>query len=301
MQRESMMPNLSVWVHAARPRTLWAAFAPVLMGTAMAWADGGFHAPAAAAALAFAFLIQIGTNFCNDYSDFLKGADTAERQGPRRVTQAGLVSPRAMRAATAVVFGLAFLAGVYLVARAGWPLIAIVLLSIVSGVLYTAGPRPLGYLGLGDLFVLVFFGPVAVTGTYLVQALTWNSLVVGAGFGPGLLSVAILAVNNLRDADQDARAGKRTLAVRFGKTFARWEYTLCLLAAPAVVAALFLTDRSRPAHLLPLLILPLCVQPIRRVFAASGPALNPLLGETARLLLIYSLLFALGRILAGHP
>jgi 1,4-dihydroxy-2-naphthoate polyprenyltransferase len=287
--------GLAIWIAAARPKTLWAAVAPVLMGTAMAYADGGFHVPSATCALLFALSIQIGTNFCNDLADYLKGADTEHRKGPLRVTQAGLVTPAAMRTATILVFSVAFAIGVYLVARAGWTALAIVVLAVLCGVLYTAGPLPLGYVGLGEIFVLIFFGPVAVAGTYLVQALDLRWEVIAAGSGAGLLSVAILVVNNLRDADEDARAGKRTLAVRFGKSFARFEYAACLAGAVAIPGAMVLVTGQRPYCLLSCLILLPALTSVRKVFALSeGALLNPVLGETARLLLTYSVLFSIG-------
>ena len=291
MTHARSLPAGSVWLAAARPKTLGAAVAPVLMGTAMAFGDGVGHALSAALALLGALLIQIGTNFSNDYADFLKGADTHERQGPLRVTQAGLVSPEQVRAATILTFGLSVGIGAYLIWRGGWPVLAIGVASILSGVLYTAGPRPLGYLGLGDLFVLVFFGPVAVGGTYYVQALDIEAYVLAAGLAPGLLSVAILAVNNLRDVDQDRQVGKRTLAVRFGRGFARAEYGLCVVGALLVPVALaVLLDRW--ALLACLLTAPLAWIAVRRVRTADGGALNPMLGATGRLLLVFSVVFA---------
>lgn len=289
--------RLHLWVHAARPKTLWAAFAPVLIGSAMAAADGVFHAPSALAALLGAFLIQIGTNFANDYGDYIKGADAHDRQGPLRVTQAGLVTPQAMRLATVLTFLAALACFFALVARGGWPLVAIGVASVVSGALYTLGPRPLGYLGLGDCFVLVFFGPVAVGGTYYVQARAWSGASLLAGVGPGLLAVAILVVNNLRDIEGDAKAGKRTLAVRLGRRFARLEYAACVFAATvAVPLALWLAGGcAHPGALLPILALPAFRGSLRAVFAATVPAqLNPQLGATARGLLIFSVLFAVG-------
>lgn len=294
------MSNFQTWILAVRPKTLWAAFAPVLIGVAMAQADGVMHAPSALAALLGAFLIQIGTNFANDYGDFKKGVDAQNRQGPLRVTQAGLVTPRAMLRATVLVFFLAALVSAYLVWRAGWPIVIIAVLSIGSGVLYTVGPRPFGYVGLGDLFVLIFFGPVAVGGTYYVQALGCPPAVLLAGLAPGLLAVAILVVNNLRDVEGDARAGKRTLAVRFGETFARVEYALCVVGATVLVpVALVLCQGGR--HRLVLvatLALPLMAVPLKTVLiTGTGATLNPALGGTARGLLIYSVLFALGWVL----
>lgn len=292
------MNRIGIWLHAARPKTLWAAFAPVMIGTAMAYSDGAFHAPAALAALLGALLIQVGTNFCNDYADFKKGADTAERQGPLRVTQAGLIAPRTMLAATAGVYALACIAGIYLVFRCGWPLLAVGALSIAAGIGYTAGPFPFGYRGWGDAFVLVFFGPVAVAGTYYVQALRVPLAPVLAGLAPGFLAVAILVVNNLRDVDEDTRTGKRTLAVRFGRSFARREYLLCLLAAALTPAALVALTRSHALSLLAMLVAPVALPAVRRVFGGTtGEVLNPMLAYTARLLLLYSAIFSIGWIL----
>lgn len=290
----------ALWLHAARPKTLWAAFAPVLIGTAMAVADGRAHAPAALAALLAATLIQIGTNFANDLGDYCRGADAQDRQGPLRLTQAGLVTPRTMLAATVFVFAAAFLCSLYLVWRGGWPLLVIGLLAILSGALYTAGPWPLAYVGLGDVFVLIFFGPVAVAGTYYAQALVWSPATWGAGLAPGLLAVAILVVNNLRDHDGDARARKRTLVVRFGRRFARLEYTACVAGA-ALVPPLLLAMGGGSAPrgvLLALLGLLALIAPLRAVWTREdAPSLNPQLGATARGLLIYSVLFAVGWIL----
>lgn len=284
-----------VWLLAARPKTLPACIAPVIMGAAMAWADGVFHAPAALAAALGALFIQIGTNFANDYFDFVKGTDTAERVGPTRATQAGLVSPETMRRAMVVAFALAFLPGAYLMWRGGLPIVAIGLVSVACGVLYTGGPYPLGYLGLGDVFVLVFFGPVAVAGTYYVQAQVFDWTPVAAGLAPGLLSTAILCVNNLRDADGDVRTGKRTLAVRFGKTFARREYVACILGAcvgvPLLLWAAFGADHPT---LLAMAALPAAIAPTRAVFTRDGAALNNTLAATGKVLVIFSALFALG-------
>ncbi|MDA0577988.1 MAG: 1,4-dihydroxy-2-naphthoate polyprenyltransferase [Verrucomicrobia bacterium] len=286
-----------VWLQAARPKTLSAAFAPVLIGSAMALADGVWHMPAALAALLGAWLIQIGTNFANDYGDFIKGADAHDRQGPLRATQAGLIAPRAMLRAALVMFALAAVVSVYLVLRAGWPLVAIAALSIVSGVLYTVGPWPLAYKGLGDLFVLIFFGPVAVGGTYYVQALVCPWPVLLAGLAPGLLAAAILVVNNLRDIKGDARVGKRTLAVRFGVPLARVEYVVCVVGATVLVpVALLYGSDGRHARVL-LASLTLCGmwRCLRTVcVAAPSAALNPVLAQTARSLLVFSILFAIG-------
>ncbi|NKB24277.1 MAG: 1,4-dihydroxy-2-naphthoate polyprenyltransferase [Kiritimatiellae bacterium] len=293
--KRTQLSSSAIWIIACRPKTLWAAFSPVLIGTAIAYSDGFVHLLSASVALLFAVFIQIGTNFCNDVADFKKGADTKERKGPLRATQAGLVSPQTMIWATSLAFGIAFLFCLYLIYRAGWPIAIIGIFSILFGILYTAGPFPLGYHGLGDLFVLVFFGPVAVVTTYYVQALEINWIVILAGFPPGFLSVAILVVNNLRDREEDAKVGKKTWAVRFGKTFARLEYVTCI--GGAVIIPVFLVFRlsERMYALTTILILILALPAIRKMFnATSGTVLNPLLGYTAKLLLLYSVLFAMG-------
>lgn len=287
-------PAWRVWWWAARPRTLGAAFSPVLVGTGLAAAAGAAHLPSALAALLAASLLQIGTNLANDYSDWHRGADTAERLGPPRVTQQGWVAPRQVVRAAALAFAAAALVGGYLVWRGGWPILGIGLAGVLCGVTYTGGPLPFGYLGLGDLVVALFFGPVAVGGTVLVQAQRWLPGWGWASVGPGALCTAILVVNNLRDRHTDARAGKRTLAVRWGARTCRWEYALLLLlafAAPALAAAL---DRLRPGVLCVALAAPLALLELQRVRRRDGAALNASLGGTARLALLYGVLFALG-------
>ncbi len=227
-----------IWLEAARPRTLPAAIAPVVAGSALAWRVGAFDAAAAVICLVFSLLVQIGANFANDYYDFVKGADTGARVGPRRAVAAGLVSPAAMRRAVVGVFLLAFVTGLMLVAWGGWWLVAIGVACVASAIAYTGGPYPLGYLGLGDVFVFVFFGLVAVAATFYVQA-GW----VGAdawlvAIAIGALTTNILVVNNYRDADSDARAGKRTLVVRFGRRFAEVQFAAAHVAACAVLVAL---------------------------------------------------------------
>jgi len=287
--------SAAVWWQAARPRTLPAAAAPVVMGTAMAWREGAMHLPAASAAMAGALLLQIGTNYANDYYDHVKGADTDARIGPTRATAAGLVTPAAMKRAFVWVFAVAFVLGMGLVWRAGWPLLVIGVTSVACGVLYTGGPRPLGYLGLGDVLVLAFFGPVALAGTYYVQALRWSDAAVIAGLGPGLIATALLAVNNLRDAETDAEAGKRTLAVRFGRRFAKVEYTGALLTAAAVPVALW-WGFGGPAWCLLATAACLTAAPsITAVIRAEpGDRLGGALAGTGRLLALYGLLFAAG-------
>ncbi len=291
-------PRPGVWLQAARPRTLAASVAPVMIGTVMAAADGAAHGPAAAVALVAALLIQIGTNLANDYFDYVKGADTAARTGPRRMVQSGLVTPLAMRRAALLVFAIALVVGSYLVWRGGWPILVVGLVSILSGVLYTGGPHPLGYRGLGEVFVLVFFGPVAVGGTYYVQALTLDPWVLVAGLGPGLVSVAILTVNNLRDIHTDAVAGKRTLAVRFGPAFARWEYAGALAAASLLPLVFLATGEAGVAMVLTTLVMAAAVPSLRTVFTSrDAAALNRSLGATGGLLMLHALLFSVGWLL----
>jgi 1,4-dihydroxy-2-naphthoate polyprenyltransferase len=292
------MPTLQTWLMAARPKTLPAAVAPVLIGTAMAYAEGHCSLLIAAATLLAALCIQIGTNFANDYFDFIHGTDTDERLGPTRVTQAGLVSLSAMRWATLISFLIAAGFGCILVFYGGWPILLIGVLSIAAGVLYTAGPFPLGYMGLGDILVLIFFGFIAVGGTYYLQAGTLNTAVLIAGVGPGLLSTAILAVNNLRDRETDTKTGKRTLAVRFGARFAQYEYLLAILVTAGLPIALCLMTADHYFSLIATPALLLTIPSVKRVFGrATGPELNAVLGATGRALFIYSALFSIGWIL----
>jgi len=292
---------LKNWLLAIRPHTLPAAIAPVLIGSAMAFGDGGFHAPSALVALLAALSIQIGTNLANDYFDFKKGADRADRLGPQRVTQTGLITPRVVLWAALFFFALAALASVYLTYRAGMCIPIIAAASIISGIFYTAGPRPLGYLGLGDLFVLIFFGPVAVGGTYFVQTLEINWAVIVAGFAPGLLSMAILAVNNLRDIDTDRRANKLTLAVRFGRSFVMSEYLFCIIAACLIPFAVFLITDDHQGIAAASLVGFLAIGCVQAAFThTDGPSLNRVLVATGRLTLVYSALFSIGWVLCSR-
>ena len=286
--------SLKIWFQATRPKTLLAALAPVLIGTSMAFEAGKAHWLSAILALLGAICIQIGTNFYNDYADFLKGADTQDRVGPRRATQAGLVSPDAMRWASYIAFGLAVVAGSYLIFRGGWPVVWIGVASIASGFLYTAGRYALAYTGLGDLFVLIFFGPVAVGGTYYVQALEMPMIVLFAGLSPGLLAVAILLVNNIRDVHQDAVAQKKTLVVRLGRAFGIGFYAFCVTAALLVPVAIVVRMQDHFAILATPLV-GLFAWPVIKTLIQEkdAQALNPLLGSTARILLLYSVSFSL--------
>ena len=284
---------LPTWIAAARLRTLPAAVVPVVVGTACAAASGGVALGPALAALAGALAIQIGTNFANDVFDAERGADGPDRIGPLRAVAAGLISPGAMKRAMIAAFGVATLLGVYLVAVAGWPVVAIGAASVISGIAYTGGPWPLGYHGLGDLFVLVFFGFVAVCGTAFVQLGRVPDLAIAASVPVGALATAILVVNNLRDRATDERAGKRTLAVRLGRRGALIEYAALVAIAYAVPAVL--AAGGRLAVALPLLSAPIAALRVRALIAASdGPAFNHCLAATAQLLLLFGGLFAAG-------
>jgi 1,4-dihydroxy-2-naphthoate octaprenyltransferase len=286
-----------VWASASRPRTLPAAVAPVIVGSAMAGHDHAFDAAAAALCLAFALLIQVGTNYANDYYDFVNGADTAARVGPRRAVASGLVAPVAMRRAMAGVFAAAFAIGLGLLHWGGPWMLAVGVASILCGVAYTGGPWPLGYHGLGDAFVFVFFGLVAVTVTYFVQAGRISGHAVLASVPIGLLAANILLVNNYRDAETDAAASKRTLVVRFGRRFARAQFALSLAAAYAVPLVFKATGYGW-ACLIPLLSLPVAVAHVRRLGAnATHGEQVALLGDTGKLLAVYALLFAAGVLL----
>ncbi len=285
------------WILAARPATLTAALVPVAVGTACAYAAGGLRWGPALAALAGAIWIQIGTNFANDVFDAEKGADTEDRLGPTRAVAAGLITPAAMRVAMVVAFGLASLAGLYLTWAAGWPVMVIGVASVLSGIAYTGGPYPLGYNGLGDVFVMVFFGFVAVVGTVYVQTLDTPPLAWLASIPVGALATAILVVNNLRDIETDVVAGKRTLAVRFGRSSAVAEYAALLVAAYAVPLSL-LASRG-PFILLPLASAPIGVWLVRRVATESGRSLNATLARTAQLLLLYGALWSAGIVISS--
>lgn len=287
-----------VWLMATRPPTLTAAIAPVLVGTAAADAVGPLRALPFVAALAAAILIQIGTNFANDLADFQRGADHAGRVGPTRVTQSGLVSQRQMWGAVLLIFGCAALIGGYLIVVAGWPILAVGVAAIVAGLAYTGGPWPFGYHGLGDLFVFLFFGLIAVMGSYYVQRedLTWEAL--AAAISVGLTVTAILVVNNLRDIESDRAGGKGTLAVRLGPRLTRVEYGLLLLAPYGLVAVLSATGLLPWWSWLCWLSLPLAVHLTRRVaLGAMGCHLNPLLKQTGRLHLLFGILLAISLIL----
>jgi len=285
---------MNPWIAAARPKTLAAGVVPVLLGTALV--PRPIHLGIFAATLAGSVLIQIGTNLVNDALDFRKGADTAERLGPLRVTQAGLLSADAVLRGAYVCFVLAALCGIPLIVRAGWPMIAIGVGSIIAAYVYTGGPYPLAYNGLGELFVLIFFGFIAVGGTYYAQALRWPPEALLAGFAAGSLAIVLLAINNLRDLPSDAVSKKRTLAVRFGERFARVEiafFALVPFAALAAIACL----RAQWGLLLAALALPLAITLLRRVTRSSGRELNRCLAMAGALEWAFGILFGIGSLL----
>jgi len=291
--------TLRLWLVAARPRTLPAAIAPVLVGTALAGSEDVFRPLAFVAALVGSVFIQVGTNLSNDYSDARRGADTEDRLGPVRVTAGGLMPPQTVLVGTYVAFGIAVAAGAYLAAVAGWELLAVGVVSILAGVLYTGGPRPYGYAGLGELFVFLFFGVVAVSGSYFVQTehVTWEALALSVPIG--LLAAAILVVNNVRDHDTDARAGKNTLAVKLGRPRARRLFAAMLALAYVVPVAIVLAGGLSPWVLLPFVSLPLVPPLVRAVGTRTdGPALNAALADTGRLLAVFALLLGGGVLLS---
>jgi len=297
------------WLAAARPQTLPAAAAPIVVGGGLAWADGVFSLGPLLAAFVGAALIQIGTNFANDYYDAIQGADTEAREGFTRVTQSGIIAPERVKRAMYLTFATAIVVGSYLVYVGGAPILVIGLLSVISGIAYTGGPYPLGYHGLGDLFVFVFFGVIAVMGTYYVQAAAVLAAPLSTTIPPGTvtataflaslpvaaISTNILVVNNIRDRKEDVTTGKRTLAVRFGYRVSRLEYTGLFGLAYLVPVWLWAVDGWSLTVLLPLLTLPIAAMVTRIVWTkTSGAALNPALETTGKLLAAYSLLFGIG-------
>ncbi len=287
------MSRFANWISAARLRTLPAAVVPVVVGTAVAFAVRAIAWVPALAALGGSIAIQIGTNFANDVFDAEKGADGPDRLGPTRAVSAGLISARAMKGAMVVAFAVASGFGLYLAAVGGWPIVVIGVASVIAGIAYTGGPYPLGYHGLGDVFVMLFFGFVAVCGTAFVQLGTVPALAVWAALPVGAIATAIIVVNNLRDRVGDERVGKRTLAVRFGRRAALFEYAALLGTAYVVPLGLALAGRRGAA--LPLLTLPIAVTRVRQLVAATtGPVFNNLLGATGGLLLAHGALFAAG-------
>jgi 1,4-dihydroxy-2-naphthoate octaprenyltransferase len=296
------MTPLRAWIAASRLPTLPAALVPVLVGTALAARDGAFHPIACAAALAGALAIQVGTNLANDYFDWKRGADTHARLGPLRATQAGLIAPERVLAGAWIAFGVAALSGLVLVALRGWPMAALGVASIAAGVLYTGGPLPYGYVGLGDPVCFLFFGIAAVCGTYYAQAGTVTAAALAASLPVGLTVTAILVVNNLRDIDTDREAGKHTLAVILGRGGSRAEYASLLAGAFVGPPVLWMLDLAPAAASIACAAALLAPPLLRAVFAdPDGPRLNATLRGTARLHLVFGALFALGLLAGGAP
>lgn len=285
------------WLLAIRPKTLPASAAATIVGSALAYRAGHFQFFPALACLLTALLLQIGANLANDLFDYYRGADTAERLGPVRVTQAGLLTPAQVRGGMLVVFGLAVVLGAYLILVGGWPVLAMGAASILAALAYTGGRFPYGYYGLGDGMVFIFFGPVAVCGTYFIQAGAVSRLAWLASIPLGLLIVAILVVNNLRDIHTDRAAGKHTLAVRLGETGTRWEYSLCLALAYLSLPLLWLAGGAGPWALLGLISLPLADRWNRAVWTQTGRPLNLALAGTGQLTLVYGILLSIGLLL----
>ena len=295
---QEKMSLFQIWWLAIRPKTLPAAASGVVMGSALAWHDGSFQLLPALAALCVALLLQIGSNVANDVYDFERGADTHERHGPLRVTQAGLLTSEQVKRGMWVIFGLAAFLGLYLAYLRGWVVIIIGLAAIISAIAYTGGPFPLGYYGLGDLFVFVFFGLAAVAGTYFVQVGLVSAAAWWMAIPIGLIITAILVVNNLRDLENDRKAGKHTLAVILGSQGVRLEYVLCLAVAYLILPILVFMKIVPAFTLLACLSLPIALKSMRIVSTQQGGPLNAALAGTGQTALAYSVLFWLGLILA---
>ena len=294
---EALSP-IGAWMLAARLRTLPAAVSPVMVGTAVAVADGKFEFMPAMAALLGALLLQIGVNLANDYFDFKKGIDTSERLGPVRVTQSGLIHPDRVKLAMILIFGSAMAIGLYLAAVAGWPVLVAGTACILSSLAYSGGPFPLASHGLGDLFVFIFFGLVAVCGTYYVQALEVTPQVLWLSVPVGLLITAIIVVNNLRDIPTDRKSGKNTLAVMLGERGAKLEYLLLVAGAYIMPAVFFFRGGFSAWVLLPMISTPLWIPNIIAVHKGRGSSLNRVLAKSAALSLIFSLLLSAGLVIS---
>lgn len=293
------LTTLQRWILAARPRTLPAAAAPVIAGSAAAFYDGSFRLVPALVTLLASLLLQVGANIANDYFDYFKGADTEDRMGPVRVTAAGLLKPRQVLVGMWVVFGAAALLGAYLTYEAGWPVLAMGAAAILTAIVYTGGPFPLGYMGLGEVFVFIFFGLVATAGTYYIQVERFSELSIWSSLPVGLLIVAILVVNNLRDIPTDKAAGKLTLATRLGERGTKIEFFVCVGAAyliPLLMAALKITS---PWVMLSWLSLALVPSLGKKILNLKGRPLNQALAEMGRLALVFAVLYGVG-LVAGR-
>ncbi len=283
-----------VWMWAARPKTLFASVSPVMIGASCVWLQGGFRWGPALAVLVGAVLLQVVANLANDLFDFEKGADRPERLGPARMVQSGLISPLQMRRGLGVVLAAALMIGGYLTLVSGFEILIVGLIAIVCAIAYTGGPHPLAYQGLGDIFAFVFFGPVAVIGSAYAISGTIPSIAWFLGIPPGFLAVAVLVVNNLRDREQDLKAGKKTLAVRWGELFAVWEYSLLLIFALLIPIILVLANQMKWPGLLVLLLVPWAGYLIYSVQRIRGKKLNSILAQTALLMLFNGVFMSVG-------
>jgi len=299
MRKKEALPSLQAWLLAIRPRTLPASITPVIVGSAAACADGHFKLLPAIAALAGSLLLQVGVNLANDYFDFVRGFDTEERVGPIRVTQSGLISPHKVRNAIFFTFFIVACIGMYLTIVAGLPIFAAGVVSILAALMYSGGPYPLASHGLGDLFVFIFFGLVAVCGTCYVQTSHITLLAVMASIPIGLLITAILVVNNLRDIGTDAKVNKRTLAVILGERATRMEFIMLITSSYLMAVLLWVVRGSSLWMLLPLISVPLAWSTARVVMIQTGSVLNEALALTARLSLFYGVLLAVGLLLSS--
>ncbi len=286
--------KLQAWVLASRPKTLLAAFVPVIVGTAIAVYDNSFNLLAAVDALICSVLIQVGTNFSNDLFDYLAGTDSKERVGPKRALTEGWISVKEMKTGIVLTFGITFLLGLYLVSLAGWPILLVGVLSILAGLAYTAGPFPLAYNGLGDIFVFIFFGIVGTVGTYYVQALNFSYLALISSIPVGALITNILIVNNYRDIDEDKKAGKKTLAVIFGARFSQLQFLFLTFISYATPFIIYFYFKKSYFVFLPWLTIPLAAKTVGMIYKSKGSELNNTLELTAKLSAIFGLLLAIG-------
>jgi len=299
MPAPNQLSGWQKWLLAARPKTLPAAASPVIVGSALAFADDHFKIFPAAACLLAALLLQIGSNLANDVFDYEKGADAGDRLGPTRVTQAGWLTPRQVKGGMGLVFGLTAIIGLYLIFEGGWPILVLGVAAILSAIAYTGGPFPLGYHGLGDFFVFIFFGLAATAGTYFVQAGSVSTSVWGMAIAMGFLTVNILVVNNLRDIENDRKVAKKTLAVRIGARGAQIEYFVLMMSAYLIPTLLWLGQLISPWGLLTWLSFPGALRWARYLTQNMGKILNKALAGTGRVELMYSLLFSLGMVVAS--
>lgn len=295
--RTQSLSKFQSWLLASRPKTLLAAVVPVMVGSALAISVKKFYLPYSIVALLCSILIQIGTNFTNDLYDYLKGSDTIKRKGPRRVLATGLISVNEMRLAIILVFGLTFLLGLYLVYSSGLLILWVGILSIFAGIIYTAGPFPLAYNGLGDLFVFIFFGIIGTMATYYLHTQEISILAFIVSIPVGALITNILIVNNYRDIEEDREANKKTLAVILGKTFSRWQYIFLIMISYLTSFTMYLNFNYKLWIFLPMLTIPISVILIKMLYTLKGQELNKTLELSAKFAGIYGLFLSIGLIL----